>query len=151
MIKQKELKLEDYLSILRRRRWLLILPALLGAIVGYALSLALPAQYTSHTLVLVESPTVPDSYVKPVVSEDMNQRLASMQEQILSRTHLQQLVEHLGLYKTTSVEKSVEQLRKSIKVTPLSPMPGIRALDLPGFNVDVTLEEARLAQRACED
>jgi polysaccharide chain length determinant protein (PEP-CTERM system associated) len=151
MATSQELTFDDYVRILRRRRGMLILPAILGVAAGYLLSLVLPSRYTSHTAVLVEQPAVPDSYVKPVVSEDMNQRLASMQEQILSRTHLQHLVEQLGLYRTVSMEKSVEQLRKSIKVTPLSPMPGTRAVDLPGFNVDVTLEEARLAQQACEE
>src|SRR5260370_4793297 len=80
------------------RRWLILSRALVGAIAGYALSWHLPKKYTSHTLILVEQPTVPDSYVKPVVSEDLNQRLASMREQILSRTRLQHLIEQFGLY-----------------------------------------------------
>jgi len=155
MIKQKELKLEDYLAILRRRRWLLILPAILGAVVGYALSLALPAQYTSHTVVLVESPTVPDSYVKPVVSEDLNQRLASMQEQILSRTRLQHLVEEFGMYKEdvnkVPMEVLVARLQKSITVKPLNPTQGTQPMGLPGFNVDVTLGVPWLAQRICTE
>jgi protein tyrosine kinase modulator len=155
MIKQKELKLEDYLAILRRRRWLLILPAILGAVVGYALSLALPARYTSHTVVLVESPTVPDSYVKPVVSEDLNQRLASMQEQILSRTRLQHLVEEFGMYKEdvnkVPMEVLVAQLQKSITVKPLNPTQGTQPTGLPGFNVDVTLGAPWLAQRVCTE
>src|SRR2546422_11413143 len=47
------------------------------------------------------------------------------------------------------MEQRVEQLRKSIKVTPLDPMPGTRSPELPGFNVDVTLGEARLARQIC--
>src|SRR5215467_10136161 len=94
----REWKLEDYLAVVQRRRWLLLIPALAGAFLGYISSLYLPKQYTSHTVILVEQPTVPDNYVKPVVSEDLNQRLASMREQILSRTRLQQLVEHFGLF-----------------------------------------------------
>jgi polysaccharide chain length determinant protein (PEP-CTERM system associated) len=155
MTKQKELKLEDYLAILSRRRWLLILPAILGAIIAYALSLALPARYTSHTVVLVESPTVPDSYVKPVVSEDLNQRLASMQEQILSRTRLQHLVEQFGMYKEdvnkVPMEALVARLQQSITVKPLNPTQGTQPNALPGFNVDVTLGEPWLAQRICTE
>jgi uncharacterized protein involved in exopolysaccharide biosynthesis len=62
-----ELTLEDYLAILRRRRWLIIIPTILAAIGGYALSLYLPKKYISHTMILVEQPMVPDSYVRPVV------------------------------------------------------------------------------------
>src|SRR5438445_527760 len=38
MPKQTELTFEDYVAILRRRRWLIIVPAVLGATIGYALS-----------------------------------------------------------------------------------------------------------------
>jgi len=173
MARHRELTLEDYLTILRRRRWLVLIPALLGAAAGYALCFGLPKKYTSHTLILVEQPTVPDSYVKPVVSEDLNQRLASMREQILSRTRLQQIVEHFGLYKTDAewvpvkaltkrllhktdveqvpMEDLVKELRNSITVTPLNPMAGTRSAELPGFNVDVTLGKARLAQQVCQE
>jgi len=155
MVKYRELTFEDYAAMLRRRRWLILIPALLGAIAGYALSWHLPKKYTSHTLILVEQPTVPDSYVKPVVSEDLNQRLASMQEQILSRTRLQHLIEQFGLYgnatKRVPMEDAVEQLRKAISVTPLNPMAGTRSAELPGFNVDVTLGEGRLAQQICKE
>lgn len=149
----RELTFEDYVAILRRRRWLLIIPAILGAAAGYLLSLILPSRYTSHTMVLVEQPAVPDSYVKPVVSEDLNQHLASMQEQILSRTRLQDLVERFGLQgkdaNRAPMEEQVARLRKSITVTPLNPMAGTRSSELPGFNVDVTMGEARLAQQIC--
>jgi polysaccharide chain length determinant protein (PEP-CTERM system associated) len=172
MAVHRELKLDDYLTIVRRRRWMIVIPALLGAATGYILSLRLPKRYTSHTVILVQQPTVPDSYVKPVVSEDLNQRLASMREQILSRTRLQQLVEHFGLFKTDSgwgplkvvsrlahkgdvehppMEDLVKELHKLITVTPLNPMAGTRSAELPGFNVDVTLGEARLAQQVCQE
>src|SRR5438132_10502068 len=76
----QELTFEDYVAILRRRRWLLIIPAILGFAAGYLICRVLPSRYTSHTMILVEQPAVPDSYVKPVVSEDLGQRLASMRE-----------------------------------------------------------------------
>jgi polysaccharide chain length determinant protein (PEP-CTERM system associated) len=152
---RRELTLEDYVAILRRRSWLIIVPAILGATGGYILSLELPKKYISHTTVLIEQPSVPDSYVKPVVSEDLDQRLASMGEQILSRTRLQHLIEQFGLYRKDAMrvptEQMVERLRKSIRVTPLSPMAGTRSRDLPGFSVDVTMGEARLAQQICTE
>src|SRR3979411_3323121 len=115
MSARRELNVEDYLSLLFRRRWLLIMLAILGAAGGYLLSLILTPQYTSHTMVLVEEPVVPDSYVKPVVNEDVNQRLASMQGQILSSTRLQHLVEQFRPYedsKRAPMEILIERLRK---------------------------------------
>ena len=155
MATRRELTFEDYLANVRRRRRLIIIPTILGAISGYILSLYLPKHYISHTTILVEQPVVPDSYVKPVVSENLNQRLASMKEQILSRTRLQHLVEHFGLYRNdvmrVPLEELVERLRKSITVTPLSAMTGTRSSELPGFSVDVRMGEPRLAQQICTE
>jgi polysaccharide chain length determinant protein (PEP-CTERM system associated) len=155
MATRRELTFDDYLAIFRRRLWLIIIPSILGLPAGLILSLLLPPKYKSHTLILVEQPAISDSYVKPVVSEDLNQRLASMKEQILSRTRLQHLVEQFNPYRENAqrvpMEELVEQLRKSIIVTPLSAMAGTRASELPGFSVDVTMGEARLAQQICAE
>jgi polysaccharide chain length determinant protein (PEP-CTERM system associated) len=152
---RRELTFEDYLPILRRRRWLIIIPAILGISTGFLLSSFLPKRYTSHTLILVEQPAVSESYVKPVVSEALDQRLASMKEQILSRTRLQHLVEQFHPRRedgqTVPMEELVEGLRKTITVTPLSAMAGTRSSQLPGFSVDVTLGDARLAQQICTE
>ena len=155
MAARQELTFDDYKAILLRRRWIVLVPACVGLAGGYLLSWALPEKYTSHTRVLVERPVVGDSYVKPVVSDDLNQQLASMKEQILSRTRMQRLVEKFGLYKKDvnrkPMEVLVERLQKSIAVTPMSPMQGTQSTGLPGFDVDVTLGEARLAQQICSE
>jgi polysaccharide chain length determinant protein (PEP-CTERM system associated) len=155
MTNRRELTFEDYLLILRRRRWLIIVSAILATIIGCTLSLYLPKKYISHTSILVEQPIVPDSYVRPVVNEDLNQRLASMKEQILSRTRLQHLVDQFSLYRSdvmrVPMEELIERLRQSIAVTPMAPMAGTRSLELPGFSVDVTMGEPRLAQQICTE
>lgn len=151
----RQISVEEYLTLLLRKKWLLLLTAVLGGAVGLLLSVVIPPQYTSHTMVLVEEPVVADSYVKPVVNEDVSQRLASMQGQILSRTRLQDLIEQFNPYKKdmgkVPMEVMIERLKKSIKVAPLNPMPGTMSRELPGFTVDVTLGDAHLAQQICNE
>lgn len=151
----RQMSVEEYLTLLLRRKWLLLMAAVLGGAAGLVLAVVIPAQYTSHTMVLVEEPVVPDSYVKPVVSEDVNQRLASMQGEILSSTRLQELVAQFNPYKNdmgkVPMEAMIERLRKSIKVAPLNPMPGTTSHELPGFTVDVTLGDPHLAQQICNE
>ncbi|MGA8104880.1 MAG: Wzz/FepE/Etk N-terminal domain-containing protein, partial [Candidatus Acidiferrales bacterium] len=153
MIGQRELKLEDYLAIARRHRLLLIVPALLGAILGYGISLTIPYQYLSQTLVLVKQPAVPDSVVKPIVNEDLNQRLATMKQQILSRTRLEPIIQDFGLYKKDQekglpMEELVARLRKTITVTLVESMTETRN-QVPGFTVAVVSDNPRLAQQIC--
>jgi len=142
----------DYLAMLRRR-WLLIsILTLIGGPAAYGVSKFLPSRYTSKTLVLVEQPTVPKEFIRPVVTEDISQRLASMQQQILSRTRLEPIIQQYGLYaaeaKTVPMEDLVARLQKAIEVTPIRPMEDTSS-QLPGFNVMVTLDNPRDAQNVC--
>jgi polysaccharide chain length determinant protein (PEP-CTERM system associated) len=156
MVMQRELTVEDYLAIARRRWWIIALPTLVFAIGAYTISLFLASRYTSETVVLVEEPAVPESLVKPVIGGDVNQRLATMQEQILSRTRLQQIIEKFGLYKEEeasriSMEDMVARLRKSITVSPVRAMAETRASGLPGFTVSVMANQAHMAQQICTE
>jgi polysaccharide chain length determinant protein (PEP-CTERM system associated) len=152
---QRELTIEDYKAIARRRIWLLVIPAVLGAIGAYVIAIFLPRRYTSETVVLVEQPSINESIIKPVLGVgDANQRLASMQEQILSRTGLQQIIEKFSLYKderNRTLDEQVVRLRKSITVSPVRPMAETRASGLPGFTVSVVASEALLAQHICAE
>src|SRR5258708_757589 len=98
MIRDGEITVSEASRILRRYWWILPLTIVGCGTLGLLAALALPKKYTSETVVLVAQPTVPIDYVKPVVSDDLNRRLASMQEQILSRTRLQPIIEKFGLY-----------------------------------------------------
>lgn len=153
MAAQRELTIADYAAILRRRWWILLLTVVIGGSVGYGLTRVLPKRYTSRTLVLVEPPTVPTNYVQPVVSESLNARLASMQEQILSRSRLQPIINQFGLYPKdrhrVPMEELVERLAKSVEVEPVKPMPETGSGQLPGFYVSVTLDNPRVAQEVC--
>ncbi|MBZ5515337.1 MAG: lipopolysaccharide biosynthesis protein [Acidobacteriia bacterium] len=155
MLGHRELNFEDYMAILRRRRWIILIPMVVAPLVTYLVSLTLSDRYTSRTLVLVEQQKVPDSVVKSVVTEDLAQRLASMEEQILSRTRLQPIIEKFGLFKEDAgklhMEDMVDRLRKSIEVTPIRPMTGTRSEELPGFYISFTAGNARLAQQVCAE
>lgn len=129
--------------------------AVIGAVGASLFSLMLHARYTSETLVLVDQPSIPEDFVKSIVNGDLNRRLASMKEQILSRTRLQHTIEQFGLYKEdigrVPMEQLVERLRKSITVTPLIPTPGTQSRELPGFTVSVVDESAQVAQKICTE
>lgn len=150
---ERELTPADYLAMLRRR-WVLILAlTLVGGPLAYGVSRYLPDRYKSTTLVLVQQPSIPREIVNPLDTTPIGQRLASMQQQILSRTRLEPIIRQFGLYAAdidrVSMEELVFRLQKSIDVSPLRPMDETRARDLPGFYVAVTMDSPRAAQQAC--
>jgi polysaccharide chain length determinant protein (PEP-CTERM system associated) len=150
---QRELTQADYIAILKRRWVLITVLALIGAPLAYGVSRLLPNRYKSQTLVLVEPPTVPTDFVKPVITTEINERLASMQEEILSRTRLEPIIHQYGLYSgdvnRIPPDALVARLQKDIEITPIEPMAETRSQVLPGFHIIVTLDNPRTAQEVC--
>jgi len=109
MVRNGELAAEDAKRVLRRYWWILPITVVGCGTIAMMLAMVLPKKYTSQTLILVQQPAVPSDIVKPVVTEDLNHRLASMQEQILSRTRLEPIIEKFGLYRNF-VEKYTSKI-----------------------------------------
>ena len=78
MLGHRELTIQDYIGILKRRLWLVLLSTLVFLGAAVALTFWIPPQYMSQTLVLIEQQKVPTDYVTPVLTEDLNERLASL-------------------------------------------------------------------------
>jgi len=155
MVRNGELTVADVKRILRRYWWIpAFITVTLGAI-GLGASLVLPKKYTSSTLVLIERPTVPSDLIKPVITDDLNQRMASMKAQILSRSRLEPIINKFDLYplerKTTHMEDLVEKLKSAVHVDLIEPLAGSADREPPGFNVSVTFDNPQLAQQICQE
>jgi protein tyrosine kinase modulator len=149
---RRELTPADYIAMLRRRWVLIAVLTVIGPPLAYGVARILPAKYKSQTLVLVQPPTISSKIVEPVDTVDLSQRLASLQQQILSRTRLEPIIRQLGLFpkdiNRVSMDQLVARLQKDIEVTPIQPMADTTR-DLPGFFVNVTMDNPRTAQSVC--
>jgi succinoglycan biosynthesis transport protein ExoP len=92
------LDLKQILSLVRRRHIHFLIPLFVGFLLVWGASWFLPVRYKSSTLILVEQPTMPKNYVEPNVSDDLQERLQSITQQILSRTRLLIIIDKLRLY-----------------------------------------------------
>ncbi|MGH9717554.1 MAG: GumC family protein [Candidatus Acidiferrales bacterium] len=149
---RRELTPADYIAMLRRRWVLILVLTVIGPPLAYGVARILPAKYKSQTLVLVQPPTISAKIVEPVDTVDLSQRLASLQQQILSRTRLEPIIRRLGLFpkdiNRVSMDELVARLQKQIEVTPIQPMSDTTR-DLPGFFVNVTMDNPHTAQAVC--
>ncbi len=94
---REQLDLQRLVEIARRRHLQFLIPLFLGWLLVWGSSWVLPSRYKSSTLILVEQPTMPQNYVVPNINDDLQTRLQSMTEQILSRTRLLLIVQKLQL------------------------------------------------------
>jgi polysaccharide chain length determinant protein (PEP-CTERM system associated) len=127
--------------------------SVIGPPLAYGVARVLPAKFKSQTLVLVQPPTVSPKVVEPVSTLDIGQLLASLQQQILSRTRLEPIIRRLNVFPQDldriPMDRLVGRLRSDIEVSPIRPMADTRTNDLPGFYVDVTMDNPRMAQAVC--
>ena len=130
----KEIKPEDIIEIILRRRWWIIIPFILCIVVGICLALMLPKMYQAETLVLIQPQKVPTDYVQPVVTEDTDSRLEAISRQILSRSNLERIMQDFNLYtgpeyETMYMEDKVADLKERISVELIRrEIPGYRGI-----------------------
>jgi polysaccharide chain length determinant protein (PEP-CTERM system associated) len=155
MVRGSQMTFADAKRILKRWWWILPITTVFFGATGILASMVLPKKYMSQTMVLVESPTVSSKLVEPVITEDLSHRLSSMQQQILSNSRLQPVIEKFGLYANDRgkehMEDLVDRLRSAVKVTPLEPMAGTQNRQIPGFYINVTFNNGQLAQQICTE
>jgi succinoglycan biosynthesis transport protein ExoP len=112
--------LKHYLGVVRRRHLQFLIPLLLGWLVVWGASWVLPSRYRSGTLILVEQPTMPKDYVTPNVNDDLQDRLRSITQQILSRTRLLHIIDQMNLYADSHAnltpDEKVVRMRKDIEI-----------------------------------
>src|SRR6202166_1312056 len=162
MTQNRELTMDDYLAMLRRRAKVILIPALLAPLAGFLISYVFPSKYTSQALVLIEAPKIPDAMVQQVFTQDLTQHITTNQQRVLSPARLRPMVERLGLVKGgQNLEDVVDNIRVSMTIEPVvtdlamvgpggKKRPGQNS-PVPGFYVNYTASTAREAQQICTD
>jgi uncharacterized protein involved in exopolysaccharide biosynthesis len=167
MIENRELSMDDYLAMLRRRLKVILIPALLAPLAGFMVSYAFPPKYTSQSTVLVEAQKVPDTYVQAVITADFTQRIQTLSQQVLSPVRLRPVIQSLALVNRTEDEdKLIQQIQQNMTVEPVitsmsgaSNSAGVSGAKkkkqsstdepVPGFNVSYTDSNPARAQKIC--
>ena len=143
--------LQHYLGIARRRHLHFLIPMFLGWLAVWGASWVLPARYKSGTLILVEQPTMPKDYVTPNINDDLQERLQSITQQILSRTRLLHIIDQLNLYAgdhgASTPDEKVERMRKDIEIELVRDAQN----RVTAFNVYYSAPDPRIAQQVTSE
>ena len=149
--KSEGLNLQHYLGVVRRRHLHFLIPLFLGWLLVWGASWILPPRYLSSTLILVEQPTMPKDYVTPNVNDDLQERMQSITQQILSRTRLLRIIDQFNLYASDHAQRSpdekVERMRKEINIELVRDARN----QITAFNVSYTSPSPRMAQQVTSE
>jgi protein tyrosine kinase modulator len=136
---------EEALRILRRYKWLLLVPFAVGLAGAIFLTRRLPDRYRSETLIMLVPQRVPDSYVRSTVTAKIEDRLPTISQQILSRSRLERVITDLNLYTVERqhllMEDVISRMRRDIDV---------RLEKGDSFRVSYVSADAKLAKLVTE-
>jgi uncharacterized protein involved in exopolysaccharide biosynthesis len=163
MSENRELTMDDYLAMLRRRLKVILIPALLAPLAGYGVSYAFSPKFTSQSTVLVEGQKVPDSLVQSVITSDFTQRIQTLSQRVLNPNRLRPVIQSLALVKPDEENKLIEDIQHNMTVEPVitsmsaagmagakKKRPSASDEPVPGFNVNYTDSEPVRAQKICD-
>ena len=116
--------LDDYFTIVKRRKWSLILPALAVFLCAAIVAMALPSIYQSTSTILIEEQDIPEDFVMATVTSYAEQRLQSIYQRIVSFSRLLEIVNRFQLYPELkdkwTTEEIVEKMREDVLLEPIS-------------------------------
>lgn len=135
------------LQIAWRRKWLIVLPAIVIAAASVVVIQRLPNLYRSEALILVVPQRVPESYVRSTITARIEDRLNSITQQIMSRTKLEQIVQDFNLYpKERADQELMEDIVEHMRTRDVK----INVVKGDAFRVAYLSSDPRTAMRVTE-
>lgn len=114
----------DVVDIVKRRKWSIVIPALVIFLTAAIVALALPKIYRSTSTILIEAQEIPREYVTSNVTSYADQRLQSINQTLLGTTKILEIINRFDLYKdlrkSETVEEIVGKMRKDINFSTIS-------------------------------
>lgn len=119
-----ELTLNDYLAILKRRKFHILSVFSLVLLISVAVALLIPPVYQSVGTILVESQQIPTEMVKSSETSFADERIEVIKQRVMTRANLFRIIEKYDLYKDSKEKlqpsEIVEKMRQDIVLTLLS-------------------------------
>src|SRR5213593_1540517 len=114
--------LDTALDVIQRRKWLGLAVFVVLAAMGGAIAVSVPDVYRAQATVLVERDRVSEAFVRSSVTAELETRLSTISQELLSRSRLETLIVQFGLYpeirSEAPIEAAVERMRRDIRLEP---------------------------------
>ena len=157
-IPRRALDMEDYIDVVRRHRAWILGPVFASLVTAVVVAFLWPDTYVSRALIHVTPPQIPDRLVQSTVTAEMNQRINTMAQAIMSRTALTNMVNSMNLYprdrRRLPMEDVIETMRKEIKIGAVGVVGAAAAgpdQKVNAFQITFAYENRILAQKVCQD
>ena len=152
--------IQDVVEIFKRRRWQLIVPAVVIILIAVIAACVMPRKYRSTATILIEAQGVPGEYVKTNITSFADQRLQTINQRIMGAPQLIEMIQRYDLYaklrNSVTMEEIVAKMTKDIKFATISadvidPRSGRAAQATIAFSVSYTGATPQAAQKVASE
>jgi protein tyrosine kinase modulator len=142
----------DFAMMAWRRKWWIVVPALVCGYAALIVSSQLVNQYQSEMVLQVVPQRIPDKFVTPTVTMKTEDRINALHQQVTSRTELERLITEMNLYpaerQRMPMQDVVDRMRAKIVVETVKSQQDSR--DTEAFYVRFTYTDADIATRVTD-
>jgi uncharacterized protein involved in exopolysaccharide biosynthesis len=110
----------DFLDLLRRRAWQIILATALGCGIAVMFALSQAHSYRSTEVIQIEQPKIADSLAPSTVDGSAARRLQLIEQQLMARSNMLDIIDDLGLFLDMPgllPDEKVVMLREAVTIT----------------------------------
>jgi uncharacterized protein involved in exopolysaccharide biosynthesis len=120
---EEQADIRQYWAAVKRRKWQIIIPAVLVFVISVVIAMVLPPRYKSTGTILIEAQEIPESFVQSSVTGYVEERIQALTQVILSRGKLLEIINRFGLYEDLrdryTTEEIIEKMRENIVMEPI--------------------------------
>ncbi len=114
---EEEKSLKDYLQIIRRRKYTIVLPMLGLLMLSILVAVILPPVYQSKATILIEQQHIPSDLVKSTVVSFADERIQQIEQKLMTIDNINRIITKFKLYKkekdAVNSEKLAERFREA--------------------------------------
>lgn len=114
-VSRRALDIEDYIDIIRRHKGWIFGPTFAFLVASVVVAFLWPDTYLSSAVIRVVPPQVPENYIAPNITTDMQGRINSLTQVILNRASLTGLVNKYQLYRKELSRLPMEDVIEGMK------------------------------------
>jgi polysaccharide biosynthesis transport protein len=141
----------DYLALVVRRRWWVVISFMAFSALGVLAAMLFPKAFLSTTMILIQPRDVPTDFVKDLIAGSTDQRLSSIEQTILSRTNLLKILnefeDRMPAYRGQNDDRKVAKLKQRIKIDFYSERRNGVYLPTTSFRISYRDQNPDLAQK----
>lgn len=134
-----------WIGALRRRWWVIALPAAVGTLLAVGVAYLLPPVFVSSARIVVESQQIPSELARSTVAMDATQRIRLIEERLTTRRNLLDLAQRYDVFANRGELSSTEIVNRMRQATTIRP---VSASNRRGNRTDTMITTVEIAFRA---